>query len=170
MMLTELNQLSEQHAQQQLSSCCAAERWVEGMVSLRPFESVEQLCQQADIVWQQLSEADYLQAFEAHPKIGDVSSLREKYANTKAIAANEQSGAQHAAEATLQRLAQLNQDYQDKFGFIFIVFATGKSAEQMLELLEQRIHNSREQEIANAAANQMQITNLRLQKLLEVVK
>jgi 2-oxo-4-hydroxy-4-carboxy-5-ureidoimidazoline decarboxylase len=137
------------------------------MLAQRPFASLHTLCEQAESIWQHLTEADYLQAFEAHPKIGDVSSLREKYANTKAIAANEQSGAQQASEETLQRLSELNHVYEQKFGFIFIVFATGKSAQQMLTLLEQRIDNERDQEVANAAANQMKITDLRLKKLIQ---
>ncbi|GGY36912.1 OHCU decarboxylase [Bacterioplanes sanyensis] len=167
MTLDEFNQLTDEQARVQLLSCCAAERWADAMLAQRPFASLHTLCEQAESIWQHLTEADYLQAFEAHPKIGDVSSLREKYANTKAIAANEQSGAQQASEQTLQRLSELNHSYEQKFGFIFIVFATGKSAQQMLALLEQRIDNERDQEVANAAANQMQITDLRLKKLIQ---
>ncbi len=167
MTLDEFNQLTDEQARAQLFSCCAAERWADAMLAQRPFASLHTLCEQAESIWQHLAEADYLQAFEAHPKIGDVSSLRDKYANTKAIAANEQSGAQQAPEETLQRLSELNHAYEEKFGFIFIVFATGKSAQQMLALLEQRIDNARDQEVANAAANQMQITDLRLKKLIQ---
>jgi 2-oxo-4-hydroxy-4-carboxy-5-ureidoimidazoline decarboxylase len=167
MTLDEFNQLTDEQARVQLLSCCAAERWADAMLAQRPFASLHTLCEQAESIWQHLTEADYLQAFEAHPKIGDVSSLREKYANTKAIAANEQSGAQQASEETLQRLSELNHVYEQKFGFIFIVFATGKSAQQMLTLLEQRIDNERDQEVANAAANQMKITDLRLKKLIQ---
>lgn len=166
MTLDEFNQLGSSDAREQLSRCCAAQRWVDKMLSRRPFASVEDICQQAQQIWQTLDEADYLQAFAAHPKIGDVDSLRAKYANTKALAAGEQSGAQHASDEALERLAAGNQAYEDKFGFIFIVFATGKSAEQMLALLEQRLRNSRVEEITNAAANQQQITDLRLRKLL----
>ena len=166
MTLDEVNQLGSRDDLEQLGRCCAGQRWVDKMLGRRPVASVEDICQQAQQVWQTLDEADYLQAFAAHPKIGDVDSLRAKYANTKALAAGEQSGAQHASDEALERLAAGNQAYVDKFGFIFIVFATGKSAEQMLALLEQRLRNSRVEEITNAAANQQQITDLRLRKLL----
>jgi OHCU decarboxylase len=112
-----------------------------------------------------LTEADWLEAFAAHPLIGDVDSLRAKYAATKTLAAGEQSGVASAGEATLAALAEVNRAYRDKFGFIFIVFATGKSAAEMLAILKSRIDNSREQEIRNAAVEQMKITRLRLQKL-----
>ncbi len=93
-----------------------------------------------------MQSADILQAFEAHPKIGDVSSLREKYRNTKAIAGHEQSGANNADEQTLQSLAQGNSDYENKFGYIFIVCATGKSAAEMLDILNARLPNNTETE------------------------
>ncbi len=166
MTLDELNNLSAEKATETFTSCCAAERWVEKIVNGRPYASVDELLKKADEFWWTMEEPDFLQAFTAHPKIGDVDSLRAKYANTKAIAANEQSGAQEAAEDVLQALAQGNNDYEEKFGFIFIVFATGKSAAQMLDLLQQRLPNSREQEIRNAAENQMMITDLRIKKIL----
>ena len=105
-------------------------------------------------------------AFEAHPKIGDIKSLKAKYASTEALASGEQAGARVAPEAVLQRLKDGNDAYLHKFGFIFIVCATGKSAEQMLELLEQRLPNSREQELRIAAEEQAKITHIRLDKLL----
>jgi len=166
MTLDELNNLTAEKATETFTGCCAAERWVEKMVNGRPYASVGELLKKADEYWWTMEEADFLQAFTAHPKIGDVDSLRAKYANTKAIAANEQSGAQVAPEDVLQALAKGNTDYEQKFGFIFIVFATGKSAAQMLELLQNRLPNSREQEIRNAAENQMMITDLRIKKIL----
>jgi len=121
----------------------------------------------AEKVWAKLVETDYLEAFLAHPRIGDVDSLRKKYANTKAIAGGEQSGVDSADEATLKRLAAANDEYFDKFGFIFIVCATGKSAKQMLEILESRLPNDRDAEVANAAAEQLKITKIRLEKLVQ---
>ena len=96
-----------------------------------------------------------------------MNSLRKKYASTKALAAGEQSAVSQASEETLQALAQGNLDYEKKFGFIFIVCATGKSALEMLELLQARLPNTREQELLNAAREQHAITVLRLQKLLQ---
>ncbi|WP_286715001.1 2-oxo-4-hydroxy-4-carboxy-5-ureidoimidazoline decarboxylase [Thalassolituus sp. UBA2009] len=166
MTLDELNNLTVAEAIAAFTSCCAAERWVEKVVAARPYASVDELLQKADEFWWTMEEPDFLQAFTAHPKIGDVNSLRAKYANTKAIASHEQSGATGAPEAVLEALAAGNSAYEEKFGFIFIVFATGKSAGQMLALLEQRLPNSREQEIRNAAENQMMITDLRIKKIL----
>lgn len=98
--------------------------------------------------------------------IGDVDSLRKKYASTKAMASGEQSGATGADEETLGELARLNHAYREKFGFIFIVFATGKSALEMLDILKGRIGNDRATEIRNAAAEQLKISFLRIDKLL----
>ena len=110
--------------------------------------------------------ADWLLAFDAHPKIGDVDSLREKYAATKAMAGSEQGAVADADEETLHALARLNHEYEERFGFIFIVFATGKSASDMLALLRSRINNSREAELQNAAAEQLKITLLRLERAI----
>ncbi len=137
------------------------------MVAGGEFASDQELMARAERDWDSLVEADYLEAFLAHPRIGDVDSLRQKYANTKAIASGEQSGVDAADEATLTRLAAANDEYFDKFGFIFIVCATGKTAKQMLEILESRLPNQRDVEVANAAAEQMKITKLRLEKLVQ---
>jgi len=107
-------------------------------------------------------------AFEAHPQIGDINSLRQKYAATKKMAAGEQNSVNDASESVLTSLVKGNQDYLNKFGFIFIVFASGKSAAQMLSLLQTRLVNSRTQELENAAAEQNKITLLRLKKLFSV--
>lgn len=112
-----------------------------------------------------LSDEDWLQAFDAHPKIGDVTSLKKKYANTHSLASGEQSATAAADESVLQRLKNGNDAYADKFGFIFIVCATGKSADEMLALLEARLPNTRAQEIENAAREQAKITHIRLDKL-----
>lgn len=137
------------------------------MIAGGEFASDQELMTRAERVWGSLIEADYLEAFLGHPRIGDVDSLRQKYANTKAIADGEQSGVDSADEATLARLAAANDEYFDKFGFIFIVCATGKTAKQMLEILESRLPNSRDAEVANAGAEQLKITKLRLEKLIQ---
>ena len=164
--LDELNTLSKGEAAIALRRCCAAEAWVLAMVHTRPFTSVEQLLKKAEDVWWNLHEGDFMEAFSAHPKIGDVRSLRAKYADTHSLAANEQAGAHHVDDAVLEALAEGNRAYEKKFGFIFIVCATGKSAAEMLVLLQQRLLNSHVQEVRNAAENQAQITAIRLNKLL----
>lgn len=165
--LTSFNQLPTDAATNELLSCCTSERWATMLANKRPFDSVEDLITASDAVWSQMGEADYLQAFEGHPQIGDVSTLKEKYRHTAGSAAHEQSAANEADDATLHALAKSNQDYLDKFGFIFIVFATGKSAQQMLDLLNARLPNTRDQELTNAAAEQNKITRLRLSKLID---
>ena len=148
-----------------LANCCAASAWIEGMLARRPFSDDIAVLTAAEQVAGKLSESDWLEAFAAHPLIGDVESLRLKYAATKQLATGEQSGVAGAAEATLKELADLNHAYRERFGFIFIVFATGKSADEMLAILKGRIGNSRKDEIRNAAAEQLKITRLRLEKL-----
>jgi 2-oxo-4-hydroxy-4-carboxy-5-ureidoimidazoline decarboxylase len=167
MKISALNKLQPEAAKLAFLQCCTANAWVERMVAAMPFSSLDTLSAQADINWQGLTEADYLQAFEGHPKIGDVSSLREKYRSTEKIAAGEQSGVNTATEKMLTQLKQLNDDYQEKFGFIFIVCATGKTASQILETLSQRIVNERSEEIINAAEEQRKILQIRIEKMIE---
>ena len=162
---TTLNAMDEPDARAALTNCCAAEAWIEGMLTQRPFGDDATVLAAASAVAAKLGEADWLEAFAAHPLIGDVDSLRKKYAATKHRAAGEQTGVGGAAEATLAELAALNRQYAERFGFIFIVFATGKSAAEMLAILKGRIGNTRDEELKNAAAEQLQITRLRLQKL-----
>lgn len=166
MTLEDFNALNTADAERHLKDCNAAERWAVRLAARRPFTDVSAWKSTAEKIWQELGEQDYLQAFEAHPMIGDVDSLRKKYASTKAMASGEQSGAAGADEATLTELAKLNHAYKEKFGFIFIVFATGKSALEMLEILKGRIGNDRATEIRNAAAEQLKISFLRIDKLL----
>ena len=165
MNLAELNNLTTQAAIEAFATCCTSDAWISGMEQARPFKDVEHAQQVALEVWGGCSEPDLLQAFEGHPKIGDVSSLRKKYANTKGLASNEQSGVNVATEDTLQALADGNNEYDDKNGFIFIVYATGKSAAQMLDILNARLPNDRATELKNAATEQSKITALRINKL-----
>jgi len=160
-----LNGLTDDDARAALANCCAATKWVSGMLASRPFANDEALSAVCDGVAATLTESDWLEAFAAHPLIGDVDSLRKKYAATKQLAAGEQSGVDAASETTLRELAELNRTYAERFGFIFIVFATGKTADEMLAILKSRINNSRDQELANAAAEQLKITRLRIEKL-----
>jgi OHCU decarboxylase len=160
-----LNSTTDANAAQALANCCAVRAWVDAMLAQRPFASDDAVLLAAADAALPLTEADWLEAFAAHPLIGDIDSLRAKYAATKTLATGEQAGVAMANDATLVELAELNRAYRDKFGFIFIVFATGKTAAEMLAILKSRIGNSREQEVRNAAIEQMKITRLRLQKL-----
>lgn len=164
MILEQLNKLPQADASHTFMQCCTSSTWVNKMVAARPFSSEKALRQAADNAWLGLSVSDYLEAFEGHPKIGDVSSLRAKYANTKELAGNEQGLVKEANDAVLEVLSQGNSDYEEKFGFIFIVCATGKSAKQMSDLLQARLPNNKAQELINAAEEQRKIFQLRITK------
>ena len=226
MSLQQLNTVAEHEARQWLLQCCASETWVSRLLERRPFAGAAQLREAADRAWRGLTEKDYLQAFAGHPEIGDLNSLRARYAETSpdmaptfvaraskhrcgraqvrkdaegivdtmskrlegvrfatasdsaaaadgwrhmrasALAAGEQSGVEGASDELIEELQRGNRAYQEKFGFIFIVCATGKSAGEMLELLQQRLPNSREIELDNAAREQRKIFCVRLEKLL----
>lgn len=160
-----LNELSEAEAREALTKCCGASLWVEAMLKRRPYKDSEAVLHAAGEIWWQLDKSAWLEAFEHHPKIGDINSLRERFDHTKDWASNEQSGVNNAHEEVLTRLAKGNQEYEEKFGYIFIVCATGKTAEQMLEILEDRLPNDPEKELKIAAGEQLEITIIRLKKL-----
>jgi OHCU decarboxylase len=157
-----LNALSEDDALEAFLTCCGARRWAEQMTAGRPYVDETHLQSIAREVWHELAAADWLQAFAAHPQIGEKPGPCSK---TAAWSAGEQAGMANAADATRSALAAANRRYQDKFGWIFIVCATGKSAEEMLTLLRQRLDNDPAQELRIAAAEQEEITLLRLHKL-----
>ena len=167
MTLKEFNSLDREIAKEELFKCCGSGKWVEQMIHHFPFSSVEQLQNKALNIWyRKCDEEDWLEAFKHHPKIGDVKNLQEKFASTKEWAGAEQAGVQKANEEVIQALAKGNKEYKDKFGFIFIVCATGKLAEEMLEILNKRMNNSYESELKIAMNEQHKITVIRLKKLI----
>lgn len=161
-----INGLSEQDAYAALEHCCVSRRWISAMIDKKPFSSEVELRELSDIAWSECEEDDWLEAFEGHPRIGDVQSLKAKYAGTSSLAASEQSGMESADDTVIERLARGNQQYEERFGFIFIVCATGKTALEMCELLEARLANTRAEELRIAAEEQRKITQLRLENLL----
>ncbi len=166
MTIETLNGLDSSEAAAQFNLCCGATNWIKIMNQSRPFQNKNEVYQQAESIWFSLSSEDWLEAFTHHPKIGDIDSLRKKFHNTKSISKNEQSGVNNATESTLKNLAESNQLYEDKFGFIFIVCATGKSSDEMLALIKMRLNNNAKIEMQNAAKEQNKITQLRLKTLL----
>ena len=160
MTLAELNALPPAEAQQTFLQCCGSRRWVKLMAARRPFATAADLYAAADEVAQELTPADWLEAFAAHPRIGERSA--------SAWSRQEQAAALNAETSVQERLARGNHEYEAKFGFIFIVFASGKTPEQILSLLEHRMLHDRDLEITTAAREQRQITRNRLQKLLEI--
>lgn len=144
-------------AHAELERCCGSNAWVEKMISLRPFADFVSLCGNAERIWTSLSKKDWLEAFSHHPRIGDLK--------TSNWARQEQSGAANASNEVLKRLAAGNLAYEKRFGHIFLVCATGKTAEQMLDLLEARIGNDPDVELKIAVGEQAKITRIRLEKL-----
>lgn len=143
--------------------CCGAAAWVERMLAAAPFGDEATLRAAADRAFATLSDADWLEAFAHHPRIGDVSRLRERFAASGALSEKEQGTAMASAnEAVIQRLFELNQAYEARHGHIFIVCASGRSAAELLALLEARIDLDPATELTNCAAEQAKITHLRL--------
>ncbi|MBO2009572.1 2-oxo-4-hydroxy-4-carboxy-5-ureidoimidazoline decarboxylase [Hymenobacter negativus] len=167
MTLAELNNLPKSALTEALQKCCGSTAWVKNMLAAFPVSDAATLMDEADTAWNKLTEADWREAFTHHPKIGgDVEALRQKFASTSAWAEGEQASVKQASQATLEALAAGNEDYERKFGYIFIVCATGKTAEEMLALLQARLSNGTTDEIVIAAGEQNKITRLRLEKLL----
>ena len=163
-----LNSMTESEAEKAFFPCCSSNRWAREFAKSRPHKTVQDLYLAADKVWFSLATADWLEAFSHHPQIGaNITTLREKFAATEGWAQQEQSGVSLASEVVLKALQQANINYEKKFGHVFLICATGKSAEEMLSALLGQAENDRQSELKNAAVEQSKITKLRLQKLLD---
>ena len=146
-------------------SCCGSQAWVQGMLAHRPFGTLNHLLAEAEEVWWSLGPDDWREAFDHHPRIGERVSAAPQGETARAWSSDEQRGAAAAAAGTRQALAEGNREYERRFGHIFLVCATGKSAEEMLALLRPRLSNDPATELRVAAAEQAKITRLRLEKL-----
>lgn len=164
--LTRLNNLSPEEAQAELLKCCGSTNWAQQVAGLRPFRQSHELMDAASRVWWALSPQDWLEAFSHHPKIGEKRAARAEPTVAHQWSEEEQSGTRGAPRETLAALAEANRAYESKFGYIFIICATGKSSDQMLALLKERIRNDPGTELRIAAGEQDLITQLRLKKLL----
>lgn len=167
MSLEELNVLVRTELTALLTQCCGSSLWVQRMCNLFPFKNAATLFKKATETWYSLSESDWREAFTHHPKIGDIDALKEKFAATATWAAGEQSAVKRTSQQVLEQLSEANRLYEDRFGYIFIVCATGKSAEEMLSVLQNRYSNKPEDEITIAMEEQNKITLLRLKKLIQ---
>ena len=152
MTLTQLNQLPPVTRTEALATCCGAAAWVDAINASFPVPNEQTLFDKASSIWYGLTKPDWLEAFTHHPKIGDVNALAAKFASTSAWAMGEQGAVKQASIEVIEALAEGNRQYEDKFGYIFIVCATGKTAEQMLALLQQRLPNAPDMEIHLAMA------------------
>ncbi len=153
-----LNALPTEDARLMLTRCCGSTRWVSGMLARLPWASTAALHTDADQVWGALGADDFLEAFTHHPRIGGK-------ADNDGWARQEQARVSDAAAATQAALREANDLYWSRFGYIFIVCATGKTAEEMLGLLQARLDNPPARELAIAAGEQARITHLRLDRL-----
>ncbi|MDX6696281.1 MAG: allantoicase [Blastocatellia bacterium] len=165
--LDEFNALPRMEAESELMKCCGSLRWARGVAAARPFLDISELLFAADRIWQSLDAADWLEAFSHHPQIGEKKAEREQAAEASRWSEQEQAGTHDADALTASALASANRAYLQKFGRIYIVCATGKSAAEMLSVCEQRLQNDPATELHIAAEEQRRITHLRLRKLLE---
>ena len=167
MTLDELNQLPFEQAHAEFLKCCGSTAWAKRMTDARPFSDSNDLSSKAEDIGWKLGVEDWLEAFRAHPKIGEKKAAAAQSAEAEAWSAQEQSESERAAAETKAALTKGNRDYEQRFGFIFIICATGKSAEEILAALNDRLDNDPTVELRVAAEEQRKITHLRLQKLME---
>ena len=166
MTIAEFDHLDTSQKKTLLRQCCGSTSWVDKMLTIPPAEDLIDLFEDAEEKWYECNENDWKEAFTHHPKIGDIDSLRKRFSSDQ-FAGEEQSSVAQASEQTLKSLAIANQKYEEKFGYIFIVCATGKTADEMLEILNSRLKNEPKQEIRIAMDEQSKIMRLRLEKLFE---
>lgn len=159
MQLDEFNRLDADTAERELLRCCGSRRWAREMAGARPFASVATMTTRADAIWASLGRADVLEAFASHPRIGERSP--------SAWASEEQNALRSASVLARARLAEANREYEARFGYIFIVRASGKRAADVQRLLERRLMNDATTELAVAVEEQRKITRLRLTKLVK---
>ena len=159
------NKADEASALDAMIACCGARRWASAMVALRPIGSVVELSEAADRVWATMNETDWMEAFACHPRIGERKAVHAS-AQSVEWSRQEQSSAASASERILVELAEGNALYEERFGFTYIVCATGKSADEMLAVLQRRLARNRDAELREAAEQQRQILQIRLGKWL----
>jgi 2-oxo-4-hydroxy-4-carboxy-5-ureidoimidazoline decarboxylase len=158
----EIDRAAPEEARRLLTRACGSSRWVDRMLTVRPFGSRESLLSAARREWDALTKDDWREAFTHHPRIGDREALRQRFPSTHALSSREQAGLERAGSDVIEALAEGNRRYEETFGYIFIVCASGRSAEEMLAMLTARLGNDAAHEIKVAAGEQAKITALRL--------
>lgn len=167
MELRKLNELPADETESRFLDCCGSRAWARKMTEARPFASAEELISRAESIWHGLDADDWLEAFAAHPKIGAKKAAPAQQARSAEWSKGEQAGMDDTDERVREELAEANRLYEDKFGFIYIVCATGKSAGEMLGICRERLGNTADSELQAAAEEQRKITEIRLRKLLD---
>lgn len=162
--LARWNGILAAEAESEILPCCGAKAWARGMVARRPLADEAALVAASDEVWRRLTQADWMEAFASHPRIGE--RRQDSSARSGAWSTQEQQGVDQAEDSIKAALALGNQKYEERFGRIFIVFATGKSATEMLAILQRRLQNDDATELSESAEQLRQITHIRLKKWL----
>jgi OHCU decarboxylase len=152
--------------EEEFLKCCGSKNWAQQIAAEGPYDNLDELIEEADRIWWSLEPGDWLEAFHSHPKIGEKKAATPTAAEAQQWSADEQSGIRNSAQQTLLALAALNKTYEENFGYIFIVCASGKSSEEMVDILRERLENNPDEELRIAAGEQAKITELRLRKLL----
>jgi allantoicase len=162
------NQMPRAAAAKALQDCCGSKKWVEQVLARRPFIDAAALYDAADDAWATLKRNDWLAAFRAHPAIGGAKAAAKQTETVRRWSAGEQSVARKASPDTLAVLAAANEAYQATFGHVFLICAAGKTSEEVLKAIQERLANHPEVELRTAAEEQKKITRLRLEKLLSL--
>ena len=161
------NDLGNDEAAAVVLPCCGSMRWAAMMASSRPFADEAAMLRCAEEIWWNLEEADWLEAFATHPRIGDPETPNRASQQSAAWSAAEQRDVMAEDDSVLTALAEGNRRYEERFGRVFLVCASGKNAREMLETLENRLANDEKTELREAAQQQLEITALRLKKWLK---
>ena len=165
--LADLNTMETAACETSLRQCCGSTEWARRLSRARPFANVAVLLEASDRIWNDLSPDDWLEAFRSHPRIGQKKAAAAATARERSWSSAEQSGMDDAGDAVRSELSRMNDEYERRFGYIFLINATGKSPEQMLAALRERLGNPPESELRIAAGELAAITRLRLLKLLQ---
>ena len=165
-MIDKVNSLSEKDLRVQLKSCCSSTKWAESLLQERPFASREDFLEKGESIWKALDHSDVMEAFDGHPKIGDTKQDEPQFKAGKSFSQKEQQGVAGASEELLETMRELNAQYEQRFGYIYIVFASGKSLTQMVSIIKERLENGADDELEVAKNEQFKITKNRMEKLL----
>ena len=166
--LAHWNAIAGSEAAQEILPCCGSQRWAHALARLRPFDDAERLFGSSDEIWRQLDPSDWDEAFSSHPRIGEKKAPESATAKSAQWSGQEQSGVALSGANIQEQLRRANREYEERFGRIYIVCATGKSAEEMLAILYRRLENDDTSELRETAEQQRQITQLRLRKWLQL--
>jgi len=164
--LARWNRLSAEEAENEIVACCGSRAWARRMANRRPIADEALLLRTSDDVWRSLSEQDWMEAFQSHPRIGASRPVQGVDRRSSAWSTDEQRSVHEESAALKVALEQGNQEYERRFGRIFLVCATGKTGSEILEILRHRLDNDRATEMREAAEQQRQITRLRLRRWL----